>query len=50
MRLDKLTLKAQEALRASQDLARRRSHRRVEPAHLLLALIDQEDGLVFKGA
>ena len=35
MRFDKLTLKAQEALQASQDLARRLNNPQIEPAHML---------------
>ncbi|MBI3320825.1 MAG: ATP-dependent chaperone ClpB [Candidatus Omnitrophica bacterium] len=46
MRLDKLTIKAQEALQEAQALAQRKSHQRLEPEHLLLALIDQENGIV----
>ncbi|MBI3996695.1 MAG: ATP-dependent chaperone ClpB [Candidatus Omnitrophica bacterium] len=46
MKLDKLTIKAQEALQEAQAAAQRRSHQRLEPEHLLLALIDQEEGLV----
>ncbi|PIQ84174.1 MAG: ATP-dependent chaperone ClpB [Candidatus Omnitrophica bacterium CG11_big_fil_rev_8_21_14_0_20_63_9] len=46
MRLDKLTIKAQEALQEAQSAAQRRNHQRLEPEHVLLALIDQENGLV----
>ena len=46
MQLDKLTIKAQEALQAAQSLAQSHNHQRLEPEHLLLALLDQEDGLV----
>ncbi len=42
---DKLTLKAQEAVQAAQTLARRREHQQVEPEHLLVALLDQKDGV-----
>jgi ATP-dependent Clp protease ATP-binding subunit ClpB len=45
-RLDKFTVKAQEAIAASQEEASRRSHQFLEPAHLLLALIAQEGGIV----
>jgi ATP-dependent Clp protease ATP-binding subunit ClpB len=45
MRNDKLTLKAQEALQAAQTQARRRDHQAVEVEHLLLALLEQEDGV-----
>src|SRR5712664_887599 len=46
MRLDKLTVKAQEALQAAQSLAGERGHQAVEPEHLLHALIGQKDGVV----
>ena len=42
MRLDKLTIKAQEALRAAQELASPRGHQELTPEHLLLALLDQK--------
>jgi ATP-dependent Clp protease ATP-binding subunit ClpB len=46
MRLDKLTVKAQEALQAAQALASERGHQAVEPEHLLHALVAQKDGVV----
>ena len=46
MNLEKYTQKAQEALLAGQRLAQDYQHQAVEPAHLLLALIQQEDGIV----
>jgi ATP-dependent Clp protease ATP-binding subunit ClpB len=46
MRLDKLTIKAQEALAAARDLADQRAHQEVTPEHLLRALLTQEDGVV----
>ena len=46
MNLDKYTQKAQEALLAAQRLAQDYQHQVVEPAHLLLALIQQQDGIV----
>ncbi|HUB09544.1 MAG TPA: ATP-dependent chaperone ClpB [Myxococcales bacterium] len=46
MKLDKLTVKAQEALQTTQELARRRDHQAVEPEHLARALLDQTDGIV----
>jgi len=45
MRLDKLTIKSQEALSAAQELASGRSHAAVEPAHLLTALLAQSEGV-----
>ena len=46
MRLDKLTIKAQEAVQASQGIAEQHSHQQIEPEHLLLALIQQKEGVV----
>ncbi len=46
MKLDKLTVKAQEALQATQELARRREQQAVEPEHLARALLDQDEGIV----
>jgi ATP-dependent Clp protease ATP-binding subunit ClpB len=46
MRFDKFTLKAQEAVQASQELADKHNHQAIEPEHLLSALLDQEGGLV----
>ena len=46
MRFDKLTEKAQEALVGAQQEATSRGHQAAEPEHLLLALMDQADGLV----
>jgi len=44
MRFEKLTLKSQEVVQRSQELANEQSHGQVESVHLLLALIDQEGG------
>ncbi|MFZ0640913.1 MAG: ATP-dependent chaperone ClpB [Candidatus Acidiferrales bacterium] len=46
LRYDKLTVKAQEALQAAQEVAARASQQQVEPVHLLAALLAQGDGLV----
>src|SRR5512147_2077893 len=45
-RFDKLTLKAQEAVQAAQDMAAKRHHQQMDPEHLLLALVEQKDGVV----
>ena len=45
MRLDKLTVKAQEALAAAQSIASQSGHAAVGPLHLLDALLKQEGGL-----
>ena len=42
MDFNKLTIKAQEAVAAAQELARRRANPEITPEHLLLALLDQE--------
>ena len=46
MRMDKLTTKFQAALADAQSLAVGRDHQFIEPAHLLLALLNQEDGTI----
>src|ERR1700688_4240652 len=46
LRYDKLTVKAQEALQAAQDIAGKRGQQQVEPLHLLAALVAQQDGVV----
>jgi ATP-dependent Clp protease ATP-binding subunit ClpB len=46
MRFDKLTVKAQEAVQAAQSLADQGNHQALEPEHLLLALIQQQEGVV----
>ncbi len=45
-RFDKLTLKATEAVQAAQDSAAKRHHQHIEVEHLLLALMEQTDGVV----
>lgn len=44
MRLDKLTTKFQEALAEAQSLALANDHQYIEPEHLLVAMLRQEDG------
>ena len=44
MRHDKLTTKFQEALSDAQSLALGRDHPYIEPAHLLAAMLQQDDG------
>ncbi len=46
MRLDRFTLKAQEAVQAAQDLAMDRNHQQVTTEHLLQALLEQREGIV----
>ncbi|MBV8675708.1 MAG: AAA family ATPase [Planctomycetaceae bacterium] len=45
-RFDQLTLKSQEAVQKAQGLARDRGHQRLEPMHLLAALLDPEQTVV----
>jgi ATP-dependent Clp protease ATP-binding subunit ClpB len=45
MRPERLTTKAQEVLQAAQALARRRDHQAIDVEHLVLALLEQEDGV-----
>ena len=44
MRIDKLTTKFQESLADAQSLANGNDHAYIEPAHLLLAMLRQDDG------
>ncbi|MGH8309413.1 MAG: Clp protease N-terminal domain-containing protein, partial [Steroidobacteraceae bacterium] len=44
MRMDKLTTKFQEALAEAQSIALGRDHQIIEPAHVMLALLQQEGG------
>ena len=46
MRQDKLTAKFQMALADAQSMALGRDHQFIEPAHLMLALLDQQGGSV----
>ncbi|MDH4202530.1 MAG: ATP-dependent chaperone ClpB [Phycisphaerae bacterium] len=45
MKFDKFTVKAQEAMATSQQLAMARSHTVLTPLHILYALLDDEQGL-----
>ena len=45
MKFDRLTEKAQEALQGAVELARERGQQAVEPEHLLLALMHEEEGV-----
>ena len=46
MDLNKYTQKSQEAILRAQQLAQEYNHQSVEPAHLLLALLQQDEGVV----
>jgi len=45
MRLDKFTEKAQQALQAAAEEATSRAQQAIEPEHLLLAMVRQQDGI-----
>jgi len=46
MRLDKLTLKAQEALQDAKNIADKYNHHQIDVEHLLLALVEQSEGII----
>ncbi len=46
MRLDRFTIKSQEALNEAQSIAESNKQQQVKPVHLLLALLTQEGGTV----
>jgi ATP-dependent Clp protease ATP-binding subunit ClpB len=46
MQIDKLTSKFQEAVAAAQSMAVGKDHQFIEPAHLMLALLEQQSGTV----
>ncbi len=45
LKLDRLTVKGQEALVAAQSLAEENRHQRIEPVHIFLSLLNQQDGI-----
>src|SRR5262249_50941614 len=44
-RLDKLTVKSQEAVQRAQNLAADKGHPEIDPLHLLAALIEDKEGV-----
>jgi len=46
LRFDKMTVKAQEAVQQAQEIAASHENQAVEPLHLLVALVQQADGVV----
>jgi ATP-dependent Clp protease ATP-binding subunit ClpB len=46
MRLDKFTLRGQEAIQSAIELADKNQHQQVEPEHLLVAMLEQPEGTV----
>jgi ATP-dependent Clp protease ATP-binding subunit ClpB len=45
MKFDKFTIKVQEALMTARSLAQNNDNQQIEPIHLLISLIEQEDGI-----
>ena len=45
-RLDKLTVKAQEAVQRTQQLAQDKGHPEIDSLHLLAAMLQESDGIV----
>jgi len=46
LRLEKMTVKAQEAVQGAQEVAAQHENQQIEPIHLLAALVAQADGVV----
>jgi ATP-dependent Clp protease ATP-binding subunit ClpB len=45
-RFDRFTVKAREAVQGAQSIADQHDHQAIEPEHLLLALVQQQEGVV----
>jgi ATP-dependent Clp protease ATP-binding subunit ClpB len=45
MQIEKFTLKAQEALQGAKAIAERKNHQQIDVEHLLLALLEQKEGI-----
>jgi len=45
MRLDKFTLKGQEAIETAVAKAEQSQHQQVEPEHVLVSLLEQSEGI-----
>jgi len=45
MKLDKFTVKVQEALMTAKSLAENNNHQQIEPVHILISLVEQQDGI-----
>jgi ATP-dependent Clp protease ATP-binding subunit ClpB len=51
MRFDRFTIKSQELIQSAQSLAATHGNQQIEPEHLLVAMIEEKDGVarsVFK--
>jgi len=45
MRLDRFTIRAQEAIQRTQEIAQEKNHQEITPEHLLVALLEDEEGI-----
>ncbi|MEE9524760.1 MAG: Clp protease N-terminal domain-containing protein, partial [Thermodesulfovibrionales bacterium] len=48
MRLDKLTMKSQEAVQEAQNIAERKGNQEIQPEHLLFALLSDDESVVYQ--
>ena len=46
MNYDKMTLKVQDALQQASAIAQQNDHSEIGPEHLLMAFLQQEDGII----
>ncbi len=46
MRLERFTIRGQEAIQTAIEIAEKNQNQQVEPEHLLIAMIDQKEGIV----
>ncbi|HEX8844129.1 MAG TPA: ATP-dependent chaperone ClpB [Pyrinomonadaceae bacterium] len=46
MRLDKFTLRGQEAIQSAIEVAERNQHQEVQPEHMLFSMLEQPEGIV----
>ena len=46
MRIDKFTIKVQDALESAQNLAKEHSHQEIDVVHLALSLVEDKEGIV----
>jgi len=45
MKFDKFTIKVQEAMMSARSLAQTNDNQQIEPVHILISLIEQQDGI-----
>ena len=46
LNFDRMTVKLREAVEAARNLANGRQHNELQPEHVLIALCEQDDGVV----